>query len=85
MNGMDGRHTISEILIPLMVIVVSSTLVWAGTSGDLTPRVPSETLADAIALQNPFTPSEEIVAKGKNSMRARYCVPLATAWKGRGE
>ncbi len=44
---------------------------WAGSAGDLQPRVPSDRMEQALSFTNPFTPTEEFIASGKNYMKAR--------------
>ena len=63
-----GGKIFSEILIGLAMFIVTSTLIWAGSSGDLKPRVPPEGLEEAKSLQNPFAPSADIVATGKKTL-----------------
>jgi mono/diheme cytochrome c family protein len=47
------------------MFILTSTLVWAGSPGDLKPRVPPEQLEEAQSFQNPFTPSPDILVEGK--------------------
>jgi mono/diheme cytochrome c family protein len=69
-----GRKIFSEILLGLVVFTFTSTLIWAGSPGDLIPRVPPEHLEEAKALQNPFTPSADIVAAGKKLYESKaFC------------
>ena len=52
----------------------SAVLATAGGPGDLTPRVPPERLQEAQSLHNPFTPSADLVAKGKKIYEGKaYC------------
>ena len=39
--------------------------VWAGSPGDLQPRVPSDRMEQALSFINPFTPTEEFISNGK--------------------
>ncbi len=64
MPGCGGK-IFSETWMSLVVFVVTSTLIWAGSLGDLKPRVPPEHLAEAQSLQNPFVSSVNRAAKGK--------------------
>ena len=69
-----GRKNFHEIWVGLVVFIFTSTLVWAGSPGDLKPRVPPEQLEEANSFQNPFTPSADIVAKGKKLYESKaYC------------
>ena len=46
----------------------------AGSADDLKPRVPPERLEEAKSFQNPYTPSAEMVAKGKALYEGKaYC------------
>ena len=69
-----GRKIFNQIWIGLVVFVLTSALVWAGNPGDLRPRVPPERLEEAKSFQNPFTPSADIIAKGKKLYEGKaYC------------
>jgi mono/diheme cytochrome c family protein len=48
-----------------VLFLLSLGLAWAGSHGDLKPRVPPERLYEAQSFQNPFTASDNIVAAGK--------------------
>ena len=69
-----GRKIFNQIWIGLVVFTLTSALVWAGNPGDLKPRVPPERLEEAKSFQNPFTPSANIIAKGKKLYEGKaYC------------
>lgn len=69
-----GRKIFNQIWIGLVVFTLTSALVWAGNPGDLKPRVPPERLEEAKSFQNPFTPSADIIAKGKKLYEGKaYC------------
>jgi len=68
------RKIFYQIWIGLVLFVLTSALVWAGNPGDLKPRVPPERLEEAKSFQNLFTPSAEIIAKGKKLYEGKaYC------------
>lgn len=79
-----GRKIFSEILIGLVVFIFTSTLAWAGTPGDLKPRVPPERLKEAQSFQNPFTPSANIVAKGKKLYEGKALCSACHGLEGAG-
>ena len=79
-----GRKLFSEILIGSVVFIFTCMLVWAGSPGDLTPRVPLEHLAEAQALQNPFTPSADIVATGKKLYESKAFCSACHGLEGAG-
>ena len=69
-----GRKVFCGTWLGIVVFIVTSTLVWAGSPGDLNARVPQEQLEEAKSLHNPFTPSADIVAKGKKLYESKaYC------------
>ncbi len=69
-----SRKMFSHILIGLVVFMLISASGWAGSPGDLKPRVPPEHLQEAQSFQNPFTPSANIVAQGKKLYEGKaYC------------
>ena len=69
-----GRKIFNQLWIGLVVFTLTSALVWAGNPGDLKPRVPPERLEEAKSFQNPFTPSANIIAKGKKLYEGKaYC------------
>lgn len=69
-----GRKFFNQLGIGLVVFTLTSALVWAGNPGDLKPRVPPERLEEAKSFQNPFTPSADIIAKGKKLYEGKaYC------------
>ena len=54
--------------------VVAGGISFAGSVDDLKPRVPPERLEEAKSFQNPYTPTPEIVAKGKKLYEGKaYC------------
>jgi mono/diheme cytochrome c family protein len=79
-----GRKIFSEILIGLIVFTFTSTHVWAGSSGDLKPRVPPEGLEEAKSLQNPFAPSADIVATGKKLYEGKAFCSACHGLEGAG-
>ena len=79
-----GRKSFSEILFGLALFTFTSTLVWAGSPGDLKPRVPPERLAEAQSFQNPFTPSPDIVAKGKKLYEGKSFCSACHGLEGAG-
>jgi len=69
-----GRKISSEILMGFVLFIFTSALVWAGSPGDFTPRVPPERLEEAKSFQNPFTPSADLIARGKKLYEGKnYC------------
>lgn len=69
-----GRKVFCGTCLGIVVFIVTSTLILAGSSSDLKPRVPPEQLEEAKSLHNPFTPSADIVAKGKKLYESKaYC------------
>jgi len=69
-----GRKIFNQLGIGLVVFTLTSALVWAGNPGDLKPRVPPERLEEAKSFQNLFTPSADIIAKGKKLYEGKaYC------------
>ena len=57
-----------------VVFFFSGVMSMAGTPDDLTPRVPPESLKKAQSLQNPLTPSPDLIAKGKKIYEGQaYC------------
>ena len=84
MNVLCGRKKISEILIGLVVFILTTTFVWAGSPGDLKPRVPPERLEEAKSFQNPFTSSPEIVAKGKKLYEGKALCSACHGLEGAG-
>lgn len=48
-----------------VVFILSAVMSMGGTPDDLTPRVPPESLKEAQSLQNPLTPTPDLIAKGK--------------------
>lgn len=79
-----GRKFFREILVALVVFIFTSALAWAGSPGDLKPRVPPEHLEEAKALQNPFTPSADIVAAGKNLYEGKAFCSACHGLEGAG-
>ncbi len=68
------RRTFREVLIGLVLFIFASTPVLGGSAGDLKPRVPPERLSEAQSFQNPFTPSDNVVAQGKKLYEGKaYC------------
>jgi mono/diheme cytochrome c family protein len=78
------RKTFSEVLIGLVLFILTSTPVLAGTAGDLKPRVPPEHLEEAKSFQNPFTPSADIVAKGKKLYESKAFCSACHGLEGAG-
>jgi mono/diheme cytochrome c family protein len=69
-----GRKIFSEILMVFVLFILTSAFVWAGEPGDLQPRVPPERLEEAKSFQNPFTPSPDLIARGKKLYEGKnYC------------
>ena len=69
-----GRKVFCGNLVGMVVFLLTSAFGWAGSPGDLKPRVPPERLEEAQSFQNPFTPSEAIIAKGKKLYEGKaYC------------
>jgi len=57
-----------------VLFILTSAFAWAGSLGDLKPRVPPERLEEAQSFQNPFTPSADLIAKGKKIYEGKaYC------------
>ena len=79
-----SRKNFRELLLGLIVVICTSTLVWAGSPGDLKPRVPPERLAEAQSFQNPFTPSPDIVAKGKKLYEGKSFCSACHGLEGAG-
>lgn len=73
-----------EILIGLVVFIGTSAFAWAGSPGDLKPRVPPERLEEAQSFQNPFTPTENIVAKGKKLYEGKALCSACHGLEGAG-
>lgn len=68
------QKTFSNILIGLVLFVLTSTPVLAGSVGDLQQRVPPERIKEAQSLHNPFASSADNVAKGKKLYEGKsYC------------
>ncbi len=59
-------------------------LAWAGSAGDLKPRVPPDRLQEAKSFQNPFTPSEGIIAKGKKLYEGKALCSACHGLEGAG-
>jgi mono/diheme cytochrome c family protein len=79
-----GRKIFHEIWFGFVVFIFTSMLVWAGSPGDLKPRVPSEHLEEAKSLQNPFTPSADIVATGKKLYESKVFCSACHGLEGAG-
>ena len=68
----------------VVLFLFASTLVWAGSPGDLKPRVPPERLKEAQSFQNPFTPSEGIITKGKKLYEGKAFCSACHGLEGAG-
>lgn len=68
----------------VVMFLLTSTLVWAGSPGDLKPRVPPEQLEEAQSFQNPFTPSPDILAKGKKLYEGKAFCSACHGLEGAG-
>ena len=79
-----GRKMFREILMSLVLFFVANVLVWAGSPGDLKPRVPPERLEEAKSFQNPFMASEEIIAKGKKLYEGKAFCSACHGLEGSG-
>lgn len=78
------RTILKEILFGLVLFSAMSALVWAGTPSDLKPRVPPGQLEEAKTFQNPFTPSTDIVAKGKKLYEGKAWCSACHGLEGAG-
>ncbi len=78
------QKSFSQILISLVLIILTSTPALAGSPGDLKPRVPPDRLKEAQSFQNPFTPSENIVAKGKKLYEGKAFCSACHGLEGAG-
>jgi mono/diheme cytochrome c family protein len=68
------QNVFHETWIGCVVVLLISVSGWAGSPGDLKPRVPPERLKEAQSFQNPFTPSADMLAKGKTLYEGKaYC------------
>lgn len=81
---MYGRKIFREIWIGLVVFIFTSVFVLAGGPGDLKPRVPPDRLKEAQSFQNPFTPSANIVAKGKKLYEGKALCSACHGLEGAG-
>ncbi len=79
-----GRKIFSEVLMSLILFIVTSTLAWAGSPGDLKPRVPPEHLAEAQSFKNPFLPSANSVGKGKKLYQGKAFCSACHGLEGAG-
>jgi mono/diheme cytochrome c family protein len=79
-----SRKLFIESWIGIVVFILTSASVWAGSPGDLKPRVPPERLAEAQSFQNPFTPSPDIVAKGKKLYEGKAFCSACHGLEGAG-
>lgn len=79
-----GRKFFSKIWMGLASFLLTSTFVWAGTPGDLKPRVPQERLEEARSFQNPFRPSSDIIAKGKKLYEGKAFCSACHGLEGAG-
>jgi len=74
MSTFGQKKVLSEVWIVTAMFILTSVSVLAGSPGDLKPRVPPEHLKEAKSFQNPFTPSADILAKGKKLYEGKaYC------------
>ncbi len=78
------QNVFREIWIGLVVVLLTSVSGWAGSPGDLKPRVPPEQLEEAKSFQNPFTPSADIVAKGKKLYEGKAFCSICHGLEGAG-
>ena len=78
------QRTFNQILISLVLVGLTSTSAMGGSPGDLKPRVPPERLQEAQSFQNPFTVSEDIVAKGKKLYEGKAFCSACHGLEGAG-
>ena len=57
---------------------------WAGSAGDLQPRVPPDRMEQALSFTNPFTPTEEFIASGKKLYEGKGWCAFCHGWEGTG-
>ena len=57
---------------------------WAGSAGGLQPRVPPDRMEQAKSFINPFTPTEEFIAKGKKLYEGKAWCAFCHGWEGTG-
>ena len=68
----------------VVLFILTSSLVWAGSAGDLQPRVPPDRMEQAKSFINPFTPTEEFIAKGKKLYEGKAWCAFCHGWEGTG-
>ena len=68
----------------VVMFLLTSALVWAGSPGDLKPRVPPKQLEEAQSFQNPFTPSPDILAEGKKLYEGKAFCSACHGLEGAG-
>jgi hypothetical protein len=74
----------SKILFFIGAVSFLSASVWAGSAGDLQPRVPPDRLEQAKSFINPFPPSEEFIASGKKLYEGKGWCAYCHGWEGTG-
>ena len=68
------RKFLATVGLVIVVSILSGVMVMAGSPDDLIPRVPPERLEEAKSFQNPFSPSVDLIAKGKKIYEGKaYC------------
>ena len=65
-------------------IFFASASVWAGSAGDLQPRVPPERMEQAKSFINPFTVTDAFIAKGKKIYEGKGWCAYCHGWEGIG-
>ena len=67
-----------------VLFLLTNVLAWAGSPGDLKPRVPLDRLEEAKSFQNPFTPSTGIIATGKKLYEGKAFCSACHGLEGAG-
>ncbi len=82
MNEYRGKFYF--LYVSLAIFLLSSMLVWAGSPGDLSPRVPPERLQEAQSFHNPFMATAQVISKGKKLYEGKAFCSACHGLEGAG-
>lgn len=84
MHACGGKKIRDSWIGGVVLFILSSASVWAGSAGDLQPRVPPERMEQAKSFINPFTPTTEFIANGKKLYEGKGWCAFCHGWEGTG-